>query len=467
MKKMFIDKHPQNPHYFIYKGSAVILVSSGDIYYDVFSPNHDFRKYLDTLAEYGMNFTRIYPAGCSAFVPSDGAGSILPWVKLDNGKFDLDRWNPAYFRRLHDFMSYAESKDVIVDVCLFNGFTAKWPEVNVVCWPLLPFNAANNIQAEGVSVEDDFTTLRSESNVKRQKEYIRKICEELDGYGNVLYDNCDEPDCLGNIPPVRAIPWVDVVLEELCRADKSGHPISQTHYPAPMFEAGGRDFCRDPRVSWISVEYEQGLRDFDSQYPIEKPYVLIETYSPGISPAWNGYWDRLCIQGDGVSSDRIHSWAFLAGGGAGYLGWSANYHPLTPGGVEPQSEVNRQKKILKDFLYGFDFVKMRRFMDFSGVENHPSDKDTVWAEAMAEPGKQYAMYINHSFRKGAYYTAVPGSYQETITLKDIPAGKYTVEWVAPRSGEIAGSNDLIHKGGDLSLRTPLYAIDIALRMKLE
>ena len=57
-----IRKSPDNPHYFEYDGKPLFLISSGDIYYDVFSPNQDFREYLDTLARDGHR-SRIREAG--------------------------------------------------------------------------------------------------------------------------------------------------------------------------------------------------------------------------------------------------------------------------------------------------------------------------------------------------------------------------------------------------------------------
>ena len=84
-----ISTCPDNPHYFFFHGRPLILISSADIYYDIFSPRQDFAWYLDTLAAHGSNFTRIYPAGCTAFVPSDGDTSVLPWVRRVDGKFDI------------------------------------------------------------------------------------------------------------------------------------------------------------------------------------------------------------------------------------------------------------------------------------------------------------------------------------------------------------------------------------------
>ncbi len=464
-----IRAHPDNPHYFEYHGKPIILIASGDIYYDVFSPRQDFRAYLDTLAAHGNNITRIYPAGCTAFVPQDGNSSILPWVRLDSGSFDLDRWNPAYFDRLHAFMEHAAKRGVIVDACLFNGFTTAWAQINNYCWPLMPLNASNNIQGDGCRDMNQFTTLQVPSNVRRQKDYVRKICRELDRYDNLVYDTSDEPDCYGNIPADLADAWVESMLEELRAADARGHMIAQTHIP-PLESRTGRDWCRDARTSWINAEYLRALKDLPAQYDIGKPYVEIETLSPGENPAWDRWWSRmgLVYSGDVVSSSRIHAWAFLTGGGGGFLEWSAHYHPGTSEITEPQATILRQKKILKNFLYGFDFSRMYRFTGFQGVAQEPS---TSPGAASAEPGAQYALYLSRSSAVvpgdewyNGYYIGAPGEYDDEISL-ELPSGTYTVEWLDPATGETVRCFDLEHGRGRCDLRTPRYAMDIALSLR--
>jgi hypothetical protein len=467
-----VGVHPDNPHYFVFRGEPLILVSSGDIYYDVFSPRQDFREYLDTLAAHGSNFTRIYPAGCTAFVPSDGAGSILPWVRLGNGRFDLDRWNPEFFERLHAFMRHAADRDVIVDACLFNGFTTAWPQINNHCWPLMPLNAANNVQGEGCCDMNEFTTLRDAGNVRRQKEYVAKICRELDRYDNLLYDTSDEPDCYGNIAADLADAWVEAMLEQVRSADTRGHLVAQTHIP-PLEGRTGRDWCRDPRTSWTNAEYLRALKDLPGQYDIGKPYVQIETLSPGENPAWNRWWSTmgLVMTGDVVGSSRIHAWAFLVGGGAGFLEWSAQYHPGVPSDAEPQATILRQKKVLKDFLRGFDFVKMHRFAGFAGVAGEPTTSAGAWATAIAEPGAQYALYFSRSRAVtpsldwyNGFYAPDPGQHRDRIVL-EVPAGSYRLEWINPADGVAVESVALEHDGGALELPTPGYEVDVALAMR--
>ena len=68
-----IRLHPKNPHYFQWRGRPVALISSAEHYGAVLNLDFDFRKYLDTLAAAGMNYTRIFSG---AYVEPDGAFNI-------------------------------------------------------------------------------------------------------------------------------------------------------------------------------------------------------------------------------------------------------------------------------------------------------------------------------------------------------------------------------------------------------
>jgi hypothetical protein len=109
-----IALHPVNPHYFVWRGKPAILITSGEHYGAVLNLDFDYRKYLDTLVADGMNYTRIFSG---AYVEPQGAFKIerntlaprsgrflAPWPRSsepghpDGGyKFDLSRWDDAYF----------------------------------------------------------------------------------------------------------------------------------------------------------------------------------------------------------------------------------------------------------------------------------------------------------------------------------------------------------------------------------
>ena len=58
-------KHPDNPHYFAYKGKPLVLITTDQHYGAVINLDFDYASFLDRLHEYGMNLTRIYPAPMS------------------------------------------------------------------------------------------------------------------------------------------------------------------------------------------------------------------------------------------------------------------------------------------------------------------------------------------------------------------------------------------------------------------
>jgi hypothetical protein len=64
-----IRAHPDNPHFYLFRGQPTVLVTSAEHYGAVMNRAFDYNAYLDALKSYGLNYTRIYPA---AFVEPVG-----------------------------------------------------------------------------------------------------------------------------------------------------------------------------------------------------------------------------------------------------------------------------------------------------------------------------------------------------------------------------------------------------------
>jgi hypothetical protein len=134
-----VKVYPANPHYFMYEGKPLVLITSDHHYGAVIDKDFDFAQFLDYLASHGMNLTRIYPGGMfeapDKYLPGNPLGPkpgrhILPWAKSKQTganpalaksgepsyKFDLDQWNPAYFARLRTFVELARQKNIVVEV---------------------------------------------------------------------------------------------------------------------------------------------------------------------------------------------------------------------------------------------------------------------------------------------------------------------------------------------------------------
>ncbi len=470
---------PSNPHYFFYQGKPLVLITSDHHYGAVIDRDFDFARYLEFLARQGMNLTRIYPGGMfeppDKYLPGNPLGprpgrQILPWARSTEAgahpalaepgqpsyKFDLDRWNPDYFARLRAFVELARRKDIIVEVAFFNGMYAD-------CWPLMPMYHGNNIQNVGRYEAGDcglFTTADpgNEDVIRYQKAYVARITAELNEYDNVIFDLCDEPSLQGRpdgsivtLPDSRVTPWLRMLKEEFLEAER---PLRKKHLLGQTVQNLSPDLSGEPWCAWLPTEYVRAAgAAIEKDYAANKPIVDVESdyFGYGLAKPYT------------VDDVRVEGWWFMLGGGAGFINLNGEYHRgRESGGEDTQSHIVPQKKILRDFMSRLDLAGIQRFTDFAGV---PAD---AFAAAIAEPGRQYALYIFHGANDGkwgAHFVARPGSYRDTITLKAVPPGTYELEWIDPASGTSRGKSRVNPAGGDLTVTTPSYSLDVALRLR--
>jgi hypothetical protein len=158
----------------------------------------------------------------------------------------------------------------------------------------------------------------------------------------------------------------------------------------------------------------------------------------------------------------------MIGGLAGLIHLNSDFSTTNPtaAGTETISKILPQKRVLKNFIYSLDFIKMTKFNNFAVY-----DSDAV-ARAIAEQGEQYALYLFHGRRRVVEwpqgsnvdrFNINPGWYSDSVSL-NVPGGTFKVEWINPVSGDIIDTVLTKWKGGELMLRTPHYFFDIALRM---
>ncbi len=464
-----ITVHPHNPHYFMYKGKPLFLLTSDQHYGAVTNLDFDYTVFLDTLAANGMNFTRIYPGAYierdGEYMPDNNLGArngrqILPWAKtsergahevLGGYKLDLDKWNEDYFIRLKDFIRKAQDRDIIVDIALFNGM---YPNR----WEFQAMYHANNIQGIGNCKFNEVQTLKDSALVKYHEEYVKKITREVNTFDNVILDICDEPFQDG-CPPEMYNPWISKMIDAIRDTEQS---LPRKHLIAQTIDShtrgGPGDFSADPRVMVLMNEYTWGIANLDKEYSHNKPMILIETcYYP--------YYD-----GDKIAASRVEAWEFLIGGGAGFMQLNGLYSTFNPGAAGTENhKLLRQLKILKDFLSSFNIVGMSQDTSFvaGGIP------ERAFVRSISEPGRQYAMYMHHStyggwywepMAMGACYNVVTGEYKESLIL-DIEPGYYVAEWTDPATGKMIRADKFTHDGGKRIFETPLYKLDIALKIR--
>src|ERR1043165_6996457 len=68
-----IALHPENPHYFVWRGKPTILITSGEHYGAVLNLDYDYKTYLKELQARKLNNTRTWSG---AYVEPSGAFNI-------------------------------------------------------------------------------------------------------------------------------------------------------------------------------------------------------------------------------------------------------------------------------------------------------------------------------------------------------------------------------------------------------
>jgi hypothetical protein len=437
--------YPDNPHYFLLRGKPAVLITSGEHYGAVLNRDFDYAKYLDELHAHGLNLTRtftgVYCEDTKSFgitrntlAPARGklscpwARSATPGYAGGGNKLDLTRWDGAYFKRLEDFLSRASKKGVVVELALFCPF------YDDSMWKLSPMNAANNVNGLGKLARTSVYDRKKNGKLQAvQEALVRKLVTELNGFDNLIYEVCNEP-YFGGVTDDWQRRIVDVIVETE-KALPSKHLISQN------VANGSKKVDRPhPAVSVFNFHYASPPTAVKENYGLNKVIGENET----------GF------KGTADTHYRMEAWEFiLAGGGlynnldysfvVGHEDGTFAYPPRTPGGGNRGFRV--QMKALKDFIHGFDFVRMRP--DEGVVKGGLPAKGR--ARVLSEPGEQYAVYLF-------------GGPEAKLELA-LPKGDYRAEWVDPLSGTVLKASRVRAAGPRTVVPSPRYATDVALRLR--
>ena len=154
--------------------------------------NFNFGQYLDYIQNSaGANYVRYWMwAGTSYPGQNPGGPSgqarLQPFAQLSNGKWDLSRFNQAYFDHVASDVDAAAAKGMYVSVMAFFDY-----DPNNYGWSTSVWNGNNNVNGTTTSYvnaeQSDPTTL------KYQEAYLAKLLDTLGHKSNVLYEIANEP----------------------------------------------------------------------------------------------------------------------------------------------------------------------------------------------------------------------------------------------------------------------------------
>ncbi len=460
--------HPDNPHYFLFRGKPIAVVSSGEHYGAVLNPDFDYLKYLNTLRQEGMVYTRLFSGTYferpgsfgiekNTLAPAPGK-ALVPWKRsgetgaaCGGNKFDLDQWDNNYFVRLKSFISEASKRGIIVEISLFSSIYGYWETQ--------PWNRKNNININSDISKEKVQTLDNGSVLRYQENVVRKIVRELNEFDNVIYEIQNEPWADHTLTATQkseyfnrqdfaqegaewrnkveladqaSLDWqkrIASFIKDEERQLKNSHLIAQNYcnfyYPVTQV---------DPNVSIMNFHYD---------YPV----VIEQNY------AWNRVigFDESGFAGSEDITYRKQAWNFIIAGGGLFNNLDYSFAVgeedgkavnKAPGGGSPN--LRKQLKVLSDFINSFNFINMKPDYDF--IIQSPG----AFTRALSEPGKQYAVYIHN------------GSKCD-LNLK-LPAGNYSVEWISTKDGRQVKTEKIDHQNERIILKSPEYIEDIALKI---
>ena len=459
--------HPKNHRCFLYQGKPMKILTSAEHYGAVMNGEFDYDVYLKEMQRTGQNATRVFTfyrelwghnvRNTLATSKETPETTVMPWKRASGrgkgpdglDKFDLDRWNPAYFARLKDYVQKCTEHGVICEIVLFcNPYLEKQ-----YAW--FPCNKTGNINGVGNDLDDrqQFMTLESPTVVAFQERFVRKVVKELNEFDNVYYEICNEP----TFPKEwtrRGELWHAHVADTIRQVEKN---LPNQHLIAanlPNNEA----IANNPDIDILNYHYPPGARTWQRMRQRDryrKPLVYDENYTGvvGKNPV-----ERYAV-------NRSEAWVTILSGCGGFnsLDWTFTAADETGSGKVPLLDgrkidgrpLREWLDIFRQLLGQYDVA---RLVPAVGVL---PDRISGYGYAATTDGKgKYILY----FVDERLFRSEPCKTQPFAVTLELPTGQYAVRTFEPRSGNTTAVA-AINSTGTASLKIPPFREDVAILLE--
>jgi len=478
--------HPENNKCFEYKGKPLVFITATEHYGAVMNRPFRFERYLADAGARHHTLTRLFvlfrelQASINPYstCKPESPDYIAPFARTGPGraqdgepKFDLNTWNPEFFDRLHRFVSLAAEHGVVVEVVIFSNTYS--PAV----WALNPLNDKNNINGLPAIRPAEYITLRYPEVVKWQKTHARKIIEELNPYGNVIFQICNEP---GAVPNAQDAPTVTQEVDAWQREIAKVIRDTEAGLPNKHLIAGSQCWILDPFEQGTDVAFGDLPVDIVNVHPLPDIVYGGACYNMGVFMA-----KQLCLRPlrdfclasskekkpvnldednaasqykdfDGWTIHRKRAWtALMCGCHYDYIDFSIiNY--CETGTEASQACIRTWFKHLSDFAHSVDLARAR-----PRIETVKQTPDHVCPSALAVEDEDYCIYLADERELGA---AGAGERITGEVVVDLPGGSYEVAAYSPQTGLYSPSMP-IQGGANTRVRLPSFVHDVVLRIR--
>lgn len=461
-----IQLHPGNPHYFLYKGKTLALVTSAEHYGALINLDFDYRRYLETLAGEGMNYTRIF-TGSYFEIPGESFGIqyntlapdsgrvITPWPLVrdetaDTLRYDLSSWNEPYFTRLRDLMTVADSLDIIVEVTLFSSIYRDEH------WDINPQNPQNNINIKRDIDRRDAHTTNNGPLFNLQAAFVRKLVHELNAFDNFFFEIQNEP-------------WSDNPVAAYNIVNKEDLKVGDWSYKA--------DFAAETSLEWqelLAALIREEEAKLDKQHLIAQNYTNFRAPIPQVSDhisiinfhyawpdavAWNYHYNRVIgfdESGFAGTEDQVYrrqAWQFMLSGGGLFNHLDYSFYVGEEGGRGVNNApgggsrtLRKQLKVLSDFLHSLPLADLRP--DDQSVKKSPG----LIPYVLSDGRQTFALYLR-----------AVGIVQTELQLAT-GEGIFVVQLIDPLTGSIVINRRLAAREGMLTIPLEMPAGEMAVKV---
>ena len=410
----------------------------------------DYDAYLQFLERHGHNFIRLWR--WEQFKSQAAGGSYhlcmtpQPWPRTGPGtatdgrpKFDLSKFDSAYFDRLRDRVIAAGNLGIYVSVMFFEGWALHLSPAphNVEGHP---FHTANNVNGIGITSIVDYQVLPLDPRVRSlQEAYIRKVVDTVHDLPNVLYEVANESSGGGSVDANFAemlglsdVPewgdstqWQYWVVDFVKRYEREqgyeAHPVGMTMQFPVADQTRVNDPLFDGPADWVSPGYDDEIFT-GGRHPM----------APGSPPS---RWLADPPASDGrkvVITDTDH---FAPGNGDALWAWKSflrGHHPILMdfgiiGGVNPPdpSAGTPSYESVEPARYAMgDTLRYAERMQL--VDMTPRGDLSSTGYVLANPGVEYLVLQ-------------PRETADPFTV-ELAAGTYTAEWHSVRTRETKGAD---------------------------
>jgi hypothetical protein len=211
-----IQAYTPNPHYLAWGEVPVFLL--GATGYHAWTPisrpgSMDFRAQIDRLAGVIDNIGSPHVRGMMRALPYDPMNHmhdgpvervVQPWVQLEDGRFDLERFEPAWEERLREYLDATLARGILVvlevwdDWSVTRGPGGEYDPGTSGAWNAHPFNPNNNLNyaedvlpaTTSVCEAPFYSTIPGRAHIEPvlglQKLYVDRLLGIVSAYPHVL-----------------------------------------------------------------------------------------------------------------------------------------------------------------------------------------------------------------------------------------------------------------------------------------